>query len=107
MYEAFDTHRSRYASVGVVSSMPGELIDSLWYIIDFDLKGIIPLNNMLTFTIMKNNGLVSIGFSQKDSSVDMVIDLPFGFIEGLPSEVYAYDDGTKETILLPSEIRQH
>lgn len=107
MFETFDNNRSRYASVGVISSMPGELIDSIWYIIDFDLKGVIPLSNMLTFTIMKKEGFVAVGFSQKESQVDIIVDLPFKFIEGLPSEVYAYDDGTRETILLPSEIRQN
>lgn len=106
MFEAFDTNRSRYASVGVISSMPGELIDSIWYIIDFDLKGVIPLDNMLTFTVIRNKSLVSIGFSSRDSEVDVIVDLPFQYIDGLPSEVYAYDDGTRQTILLPNEIKQ-
>lgn len=49
MFETFDSKKSRYASVGVVSSLPGELIDSIWYIIDLDLKGLIPLDNILSF----------------------------------------------------------
>lgn len=107
MFEAFDNNRSRYASVGVVSSMPGELIDSVWYIIDFDLKGVIPLDNLLTFTILNHHGSVTMGFSHQSSQVDIMIDLPFKYVDGLPSEVYAYDDGTRETILLSSEITQH
>ena len=45
-------------------------------------------------------------FSQAGSDVEMGIDLPFRYSSQFPSQVYAYDDGTKETILLPSEIRQ-
>ena len=52
MFETFDSKKSRYASVGVVSSLPGELIDSIWYIIDLDLKGLIPLDNILSFDLM-------------------------------------------------------
>ncbi len=37
MFESFDRSRTRYASVGVVSSLPDELIDSIWSIIDLDL----------------------------------------------------------------------
>jgi hypothetical protein len=29
MFEPFDNNRSRYASGGIVQTMPGELIDSL------------------------------------------------------------------------------
>lgn len=106
MFEAFDNNRSRYASVGVVSSMPGELIDSIWYIIDFNLKGVFPLDNLLSFTIMEQNGSVTMGYTEKSTRIDMTVDLPFRYIDGLPTEVQAYDDGTRETILLPSEIKQ-
>lgn len=51
MFEPFDSSRSRYASGGIVQTMPGELIDSLWLIIDLDLKGVIPLENLLTFHV--------------------------------------------------------
>ena len=39
MFERFDSDRSRYASLGVVSSLPSGLIDSIWLIIDLNLKG--------------------------------------------------------------------
>ena len=45
-------------------------------------------------------------FSQEDSSVEMGIDLPFRYSSEFPQEVYAYDDGNRQTILLPNEIRQ-
>ncbi|WP_303220294.1 DUF960 domain-containing protein [Enterococcus asini] len=103
MYEVFDSHRSRYASVGVVSSMPGELIDSIWLIIDMDLKGVIPLNNLIVFDLLNNNGQVTMHFSQENSDVEMAIDLPFTYQKDLPTEIFAYDDGTRQTILLPAE----
>ncbi|EMF0180856.1 GTP cyclohydrolase [Enterococcus hirae 57-03-H11] len=107
MFESFGSSRNRYASVGVVSSLPDELIDSIWFIIDLDLKGVIPLDNMLAFDLIDNNGKVTMHFSQAGSDVEMGIDLPFHYSSSFPSQVYAYDDGTRETILLPSEIRQY
>lgn len=107
MFESFDSSRNRYASVGVVSSLPDKLIDSIWFIIDLDLKGVIPLDNMLAFDLIDNNGKVTMHFSQAGSDVEMRIDLPFHYSSSFPSQVYAYDDGTRETILLPSEIRQY
>jgi hypothetical protein len=89
-----------------VSSLPGELIDSIWYIIDLDLKGLIPLDNILSFDLLNNEGRVTMYFSQEGSEVEMGIDLPFGYSSDFPQEVYAYDDGSRQTILLPNEIRQ-
>ncbi|MDN6562855.1 DUF960 domain-containing protein, partial [Enterococcus sp.] len=88
------------------SSLPGELIDSIWYIIDLDLKGLIPLDNILSFDLLNNEGRVTMYFSQEGSEVEMGIDLPFGYSSDFPQEVYAYDDGSRQTILLPNEIRQ-
>jgi len=107
MFESFDTNRSRYASFGVVASMPGELIDSIWLIIDLNLKGVIPLTNMLTFDIMNNEGKVTLLFSQEHSDVEMAVDLAYPYSPKYPERVFAIDDGTRETILLPTEITQH
>ncbi|MDR0922368.1 MAG: DUF960 domain-containing protein [Lactobacillales bacterium] len=106
MSEHFDSNRNRFASFGIVSSLPGEIIDSIWIIIDLDLKGIVNLNNLLTFELINNNGKLTIHFSQENSEVEMAVDLPFDFSYDYPSEVYAYDDGQNETILLPTEINQ-
>lgn len=103
MFEPFDNNRSRFASYGIINSMPGEMIDSIWVIIDMDLKGVIPLNNLIQFDLMNKDGKVTMHFSQEDSEVEMDIDLPFKYSNNLPQEVYAYDDGTQQTILLPSE----
>ena len=99
MFESFDSSRNRYASVGVVSSLPDELIDSIWFIIDLDLKGVISLDNILAFDLIENNGKVTIHFSQAGSEVEMDIDLRFRYSSHYQSQVYANDDGTRESIL--------
>ncbi|EHI70404.1 hypothetical protein STRIC_0371 [Streptococcus ictaluri 707-05] len=40
-YMAFQTIKKRYASFGVATSLPPELIDDIWQIIDQNLKGFI------------------------------------------------------------------
>ncbi|MBL1223529.1 DUF960 domain-containing protein [Enterococcus sp. BWR-S5] len=107
MFETFDRSRSRYASLGVVSSLPGELIDSIWLIIDLNLKGVIPLTNMLAFDVTNNNGWVTLRFSQEFSDVEMAVDLAYAYSTEFPERVFAFDDGTRETILLPTEISEH
>lgn len=106
MFTSFDENRSRFASVGVISTMPGELIDSIWLIIDMDLKGFVSLDNILTFDLLNNHGMVSMHFTQEDAQTEMVIDLPFTYTNDFPKQVYAYDDGQNQTILLPSEARR-
>jgi len=69
MFETFDDHRSRYASGGIVQTLPGELIDSIWLIIELG------------------------------------VDLPYRYSDLYPQKVYVYDDGQRQTILLPSETR--
>ncbi|OJG78913.1 hypothetical protein RV14_GL001081 [Enterococcus ratti] len=86
--------------------MPDELIDSIWLIIDLDLKGVIPLDPILAFDLIDNHGKVTLYFSPRESEIEMAIDLPFSYYSGFPNQIYVYDDGTKETILLPSEIKQ-
>ncbi|MBL1227670.1 DUF960 domain-containing protein [Enterococcus sp. BWB1-3] len=104
MFKSFDTNRSRYASLGIVTTLPGELIDSIWFIIDRNLKGVIPLTTMLTFDVLSNNDKVTLHFSQEFSDVEMAVDLDFPYSSNYPERVLAVDDGQRETILLPTEI---
>jgi hypothetical protein len=103
MFEPFDSTRSRYASGGIVQSMPEALIDSLWLIIDFDLKGVIPLDNLLTFHVEDNAGRVRIYFSPDNQELAMGIDLSIDYNPSFPQTIYVYDDGQHQTILLPNE----
>ena len=51
-----------------LATLPGELIDSIWLIIDLDLKGFIPLTNLLTFEVQNNHGRVTLLFSSTKSN---------------------------------------
>lgn len=51
---AFQATKGRYASFGVAVSLPPELIDTFWEIIDHYLKGVFPLNTVLAFRLIKN-----------------------------------------------------
>ena len=104
MFERFDSDRSRYASLGVVSSLPSGLIDSIWLIIHFNLHGDNPLNDSLPIDMLNNNAKGTVPFSQENSSVQMAIDVPFSYSTAYPSRIFAFDDGHRETILLPAEM---
>lgn len=52
---AFQNTRERYASFGVATSIPPEIIDTFWQIIDENLKGVFSLEDILLFALVKNN----------------------------------------------------
>ena len=49
---AFTNTRGRYASFGVVTSLPDDIIDSFWFVIDNYLKHVYPLNSVLKFELI-------------------------------------------------------
>ncbi|SJZ98481.1 protein of unknown function [Pilibacter termitis] len=102
----FSINRNRFASFGVVSSLPGEIIDSIWVVIDMNLQGVVELDELITFQLLNHDGRLTLHFSQKDKRMEVAVDLPFEYSYDFPKEVYAYDDGRNETILLPTEINQ-
>jgi len=104
MVENFDNKRQRYASKGITDCLPEELINRLWSIIDLDIKGMIPLMDILYFDLIDNGGFVTVHFSQEISAIHLAVDLPFLYSDTYPSKVFAFDDGKKEMILLPVEI---
>lgn len=46
---AFEISKERYASFGVATSLPHEIIDTFWDILDNYLKGVIPLESIISF----------------------------------------------------------
>ncbi|WP_071131685.1 DUF960 domain-containing protein [Enterococcus timonensis] len=102
----FNRNQARFASTGIISQLPGEIIDSLWVIIDADLKGTYVLGDLLVFQLENHQGKLTVAFSTDGENVDMRIDLPFQFLDTFPPSVYAYDDGSNQTILLPQEAHQ-
>ena len=99
----FETNHSRFATFGVISNLPGEIIDSIWMIIDRNLQGVGPLNNLLRFDLQNNQGKLTVHFSKNGAATEMSVDLPFPYDPSFPDTVMAYDDGESQTILLPEE----
>ncbi len=86
MFETFDDHRSRYASGGIVQTLPSELIDSIWLIIDLDLKGFIPLTNLLTFEVQNNHGRVTLLFLKPKVKSNLVLIYRTGIPTCIPKK---------------------
>lgn len=101
---AFDQTNGRYASFGVVTSLPGEVIDSFWYFIDNYLKGVIPLKSVLRFSIKNRKGKVTLVFSQEGYRNAIALDLNSAFDPFYPSTILVMDKQGKETITLPDEV---
>lgn len=59
---AFSNTRRRYASFDTVASIPGEVIDAFWFIIDHHLKGVFPLETIINFDLVNSGNLLSIRF---------------------------------------------
>lgn len=74
---AFSNTRRRYASFDTVASIPGEVIDAFWFIIDHHLKGVFPLETIINFDLVNSDNLLSIRFSQDNSPTTILVD--FGY----------------------------
>lgn len=101
---AFTNTKSRYATFGIVTSLPGEIIDSFWYIIDQYLKHIIPLDQIIYFTLQNNKGKLTISLTNKKHVKLISIDFPYKFDPFYPRSVIIIDRAGKETIALPDEL---
>ncbi|MCV3740550.1 DUF960 domain-containing protein [Lentilactobacillus hilgardii] len=47
----FDPNQSRFASFSIVSTLPDQAIDNVWFIIDNDLQNVFPLSNLIKFNL--------------------------------------------------------
>ena len=101
---AFDRTVGRYASFGIVTSLPGEVIDSFWYVIDNYLKGVIPLKSVIQFSIKNRGGKITLVFSQERYKNVLAVDLSSRFDPFYPSAVLVVDKQGQETITLPVEV---
>lgn len=100
---AFTNTRGRYASFGVAASLPSDVIDSVWYIIDNFLKGVFDLDSRLNFELLNHEGLLTFRFSEKHMKTMIEFDFNLDFDPFFPSKVYVLDNDGKETIILPDE----
>ena len=101
---AFTQTKGRYATFGIVTSLPGEVIDSFWYFIDQYLKHVIPLKHILHFKLQNKKGKLSLTFSQEKYPNSITVDFPFKFDPFYPPSVLVVDRSGKETIALPDEL---
>ena len=69
---AFTNTKGRYASFGVVTSLPPELIDVFWEILDNNLKDVFTLDTLLTFQLVNNQGQLSFKYYDKYSKTVIV-----------------------------------
>lgn len=101
----FKNSDQRFATIAVASKLPDALIDRFWSIIDQNLQGVFPLENVLTFDLDPNDaGMVEITFSMEKLATKISFDTPIPYDDSYPTTVLAYDDGRSQTILLPSDV---
>lgn len=100
---AFTNTRGRYASFGVVTSLPDNIIDSFWYIIDNFLKDVFELDELLQFELINNKGKTTFRFSQDSLTTVVTFDFNDTFNPFFPREIFVTDNNGKETIMLPDE----
>ncbi len=101
---AFQNTKERYASFGIATSIPSEIIDSFWAFIDNNLKGVFKLDNILVFRILDNKKKTAIEYNDQKNKVRIVIDTPYTYDPFLPKVIYIVDNNGTETILLGHEI---
>ena len=97
-----DSHR-RCASFGVVTNLPDDVIDSIWYIIDHFLKHVFELEDELEFQLLNSNGSITFRFLSEHLPTTIDFDFNHPFDPLYPPEVLVMDMDGKETILLPEE----
>ncbi|OFI47901.1 hypothetical protein BG262_07880 [Floricoccus penangensis] len=101
---AFTNTSGRYASFGIASELPGQIIDSFWYIIDNNLKGVFVLEPIINFELINNDGYLTILFSQEGSYDKIAFDFDFPYDKNWPKVVHVVDRMGRETVILPSEM---
>lgn len=69
---AFTNTHMRSASFGIVTSLPDDVIDSFWYIIDHFLKNVFELEEELEFQLLNNQGKITFHF-QVNTSLQLLI----------------------------------
>ncbi|MEY8462382.1 DUF960 domain-containing protein [Streptococcus merionis] len=100
---AFSNTRGRYASFGIVTSLPSEAIDIFWEIIDNNLKGVFTLKPILKFRLSNRRGKLSITFSQDQLPMTITFDYDLPYDPFYPHSVYVVDQNGRETVTLPEE----
>lgn len=72
---AFTNTHMRSASFGIVTSLPDDVIDSFWYIIDHFLKNVFELEEELEFQLLNNQGKLPPTFQVNTSLQPLILTL--------------------------------
>lgn len=101
----FKSPANRFASFGVVSALPGELIDQIWLIIDQNLQGLFPLTeNVLNFELKADQkDHLQYVYHSDETQDTIAFDTDYAYQNSYPQTILVYDDGKAQTILLPQE----
>lgn len=78
---AFTNTQRRSASFGVVTSLPDDVIDSLWYIIDHFLKNVFELEEELEFQLLNNKGTIT--FRLASILISIILSIHFTLLRSL------------------------
>lgn len=100
---AFTNTRGRYASFGVITSLPDDVIDTFWYIIDNFLKNVFPLSNLIRFELINNKGKLTFRFSEDHLDTLISFDFTYTFDPFYPRMIYVVDNNGRETVMLADE----
>ena len=100
---AFTNTRGRYASFGAITSLPDDVIDTFWYIIDNFLKDVFPLNNLIRFELINNKGKLTFRFSEDHLDTLISFDFTYKFDPFYPRMIYVVDNNGRETVMLADE----
>lgn len=95
----FYQYHMRSASFGIVTSLPDDIIDSFWYIIDHFLKNVFELEEELEFQLLNNQGKITFHFSSQHLPTAIDFDFNHPFDSRYPPRVLVLDMDGRETIL--------
>lgn len=101
---AFEISKERYASFGVATSLPHEIIDTFWDILDNYLKGVIPLEPIISFRLTEKKGKLTICYQNQKQQTTIAFDYNYPYEPFFPNIVYLIDQSGTETVLLPHEL---
>lgn len=101
---AFEISKERYASFGVATSLPHEIIDTFWDILDNYLRGVFPLDSVIRFRLTENNGKLTISYQNQTNQTVISFDYNYPYDPYFPTIVYLIDQSGTETLLLPHEL---
>ncbi len=101
---AFKNTKERYASFGIATSLPHDIIDTFWDLLDNYLKDVVPLDNILLFRLTQKNNKLSFEYHDHKRNILIVFDYNVPFDPFFPEIINIVDNHGIETIMLPYEF---